>query len=340
MRKYLPYIVIIIFSLLSSVLRVFVFTRWEWKDHIGAFFFQAILLTVVWFTVRALNRYFNKRLPFQRSALKRIAVQTLTSVLLTAPLFFVFNLLSKAFFPHLEFMGREFRALVIVLFVIVLVLTNLAFYALYFFEQWKMSVQEKARLQVLAADAEKEKSIMQYQHLKNQVNPHFLFNTLTSLDGLIISNPELASEFVRHLSKVYRYVLEHSESEVVTLQTEVDFIQHYISVLKMKHNGALNIQLTVSPEAKEKGIAMVTLQMLIDNAIKHNVVHVKSPLTIFIQDENGMLSVKNNKQLRRQIEVSTKHGLRHLQQLYTFLTPQPVLVTDEGSFFEVKLPLL
>lgn len=186
----------------------------------------------------------------------------------------------------------------------------------------------------------RERSLMQYQHLKNQVNPHFLFNTLTSLDGLILSDPELASQFVRHLSKVYRYVLEHSESEVVSLQTELDFIAHYISVLNMKHSSALQIDVSVSEAAREKGIAMVTLQLLIDNAIKHNMVHMKTPLHITVKDNDGLLSIRNNKQLRKQMETSTKHGLKHLRQLYTYLTPSPVIIADAETYFEVKLPLL
>ena len=111
---------------------------------------------------------------------------------------------------------------------------------------------------------EKERSMLQYHHLKNQVNPHFLFNTFTSLDGLIQTDPDLASDFVRHLSKVYRYVLEHKENEVVSLQTEIDFIQHYFSLLNIRYKDVLHITVNISPAGREKGIVMVTLQMLID----------------------------------------------------------------------------
>ncbi len=269
-----------------------------------------------------------------------MVVQTGASIILTCPTLFIVNEISKKYLPYLEFMGREFMALIVVMFIIVMMLINFSFYALHFFKEWKLSIEEKAKLQVMTADAQKEKSFVQYQHLKNQVNPHFLFNTLTSLDGLILSNPELASQFVRHLSKVYRYVLEQSENEIVTIQTEIDFISHYISILKIKYNESIEIAVDVSTASKEKGIAMVSLQMLIDNAVKHNIVNSKSPLHITIKDEDGYISIRNNKQLRKQIETSTKQGLKHLQQLYAFLTKQRVIINDTGNFFEVKLPLL
>ena len=98
--------------------------------------------------------------------------------------------------------------------------------------------------------------------------------------------------------------------------------------------------MNISPEAKDKGIVMVTLQMLIDNAIKHNIVHVKTPLTITVWDENGSLHVQNNKQLRKQIDHSTKHGLKQLTQLYSYLTESKVDVVDDGKVFDVKIPLL
>jgi LytS/YehU family sensor histidine kinase len=182
--------------------------------------------------------------------------------------------------------------------------------------------------------------MMRYHHLKNQVNPHFLFNTLTSLDGLIQVNPALASDFIRHLSKVYRYVLEHKENEVVSVDTEVNFIQHYISLLQIRYKEALDIRLTISDCGMEKGIVMVTLQMLIDNAIKHNSIQADQPLQIRISDEDDYLRICNNKQLRKQIETSNGHGLKQLKELYAFLTHKPVLTKDADNIFEVKLPLL
>jgi LytS/YehU family sensor histidine kinase len=221
-----------------------------------------------------------------------------------------------------------------------LLLLNFAFFARRSFSELRRSLEEKSRLELQTERLGKEKIQMQYHHLKNQVNPHFLFNTLTSLDGLVHDDPDLASDFIKHMSKVYRYVLEQKEKEVVPVQTELDFIEHYIQLLKIRYGRALEVHIDVSEGAREKGIVTVTLQMLIDNAIKHNTVSVEQPLRITILDEGGYLIVKNNKQVRKQIELSTKHGLQQLKDLYGYLSTTPVEVVEVNQYFKVKLPLL
>lgn len=265
-------------------------------------------------------------------------VQIASSVAIVVPFMIGVSTIVRPYTP--AFINTKFITLIIILLTVVTVLLNFILAAYYFFSQWQKSVQEKAALQVKAAEMEKERSILQYHHLKNQVNPHFLFNTFTSLDGLIQTDPGLASDFVRHLSKVYRYVLEHKENEVVSLQTEADFIRHYISLLNIRYKNVLEIRMNISPVAMEKGIVMVTLQMLIDNAIKHNSLETEAPLTINIWDEEGYLHVSNNKQLRRQIETSNKQGLGQLKELYSYLTKQEVQVHETTEKFEIKLPLL
>jgi LytS/YehU family sensor histidine kinase len=142
------------------------------------------------------------------------------------------------------------------------------------------------------------------------------------------------------MAKVYRYVLEHKENAVVSIQTELDFIEHYISLLKIRHGNALQIDIKVSDEGREKGIVMVTLQMLIDNAIKHNMMQETSPLVISIWDDSNCLHLRNNKQLKRVIELSSKQGLQQLEQLYNFLSKETITIKDEQDYFEVIVPLL
>ena len=191
-----------------------------------------------------------------------------------------------------------------------------------------------------AAELEKEKFNLQYHHLRNQVNPHYLFNTLTSLDGLIQTNPSLASEFVRHMSKVYRYTLQHKDNEVVSVAEELEFIRHYKELLSIRYGDGLIINEQICKEATEKGIVMITLQLLIDNAIKHNSVQPSSPLKISIRNEGDYLVVQNNLQLRKQIETSNKQGLQQLKQLYQYLSDKPIDVEENGRQFTIKIPLL
>jgi sensor histidine kinase YesM len=333
-----PYIVIAILCVFLGIARYSVIQTWPWYAHAGLYFFQIAFLIGIWEVIQVVNKKLEKFYSFEQNPVTRISLQVLVSILILMPLVFLTVHLLRPYMP--PFVDDRYLTLLYMLVLFVLLFFNFSFYAYQFFQQWKASSEEKMTLKLEAERLEREKSLMQYHHLRNQVNPHFLFNTLTSLDGLIVSDPELASLFVRHLSKVYRYVLEHSENEVVTLQTELDFIQHYIAVLQMKFCEGIQFAINISDGAKEKGIAMVTLQMLIDNAIKHNIVRAANPLQISINDEGDFLLVKNNKQIRKQLELSTKHGLNHLRTLYSYISPVDVEIIDTDETFEVKLPLL
>lgn len=338
-NKHIPYVIILVGSLVTAFIRLVAIEGWSLGWHAFFLVLQIIGFVLVWEYIKALNRFFDPIMPFSRGSRKRLLIQQLCSLIGAAPIFYFFYyLVTSTLRP--SFITPQFIAIGSVLAFVVIFLMNFYLYNEYVTSQWQQSVEDKAKLQVEAAELQREKSLMQYHHLKNQVNPHFLFNAFTSLDGLIQTNPDLASEYVRHLSKVYRYVLEHKENEVVTVNTEMDFIQHYISLLKIRFGEAINVEMSISSPGKEKGIVMVTLQMLIDNAIKHNTVHAKTPLIIKMWDQNGSLFVQNNKQLRKQIDHSTKHGLKQLTQLYSYLTESKVSVIDEEQSFAVQIPLL
>jgi len=336
--RYAPYIVILAFSIVITVFRFFLIPEWSVPVQILLFFLQFFLLVGIWGMINLLGKYWDLHISFSSNPARRMIVQIASSLVIVVPFMIGISTIARPYLP--SFINSKFITLVIILIAVVTVLLNFVLAAYYFFSQWQKSVQEKAGLQVKTAEMEKERSILQYHHLKNQVNPHFLFNTLTSLDGLIQTDPELASDFVRHLSKVYRYVLEHKENEVVSLQTEIDFIQHYISLLNIRYKNTLEIRMNISPVAREKGIVTVTLQMLIDNAIKHNSLETEAPLTIRIWDDEGYLHVSNNKQLRRQIETSNKQGLEQLKELYSYLSKQEILVNETPENFEIIIPLL
>lgn len=336
--QYVPYIAILVFTIIVTLIRYYMIPEWSAEIHALLFFCQFIFLSGIWLMIKALSDFLDTKISFSQSVSRRLFIQIFSSLLLFALLFILFVAAAKPYLP--AFANHQFIALASVLLIVMIILLNLGLAAYYFFRQWQQSVEEKAALQVEAAEMGKDKSIMQYHHLRNQVNPHFLFNTFSSLDGLIQTNPELASEFVRHLSKVYRYVLEHKENEIVTLETEIDFIEHYIMLLQIRYTNVLEINIDVSSSANEKGIVMVTLQMLIDNAIKHNSLQVEHPLKIDIWDRDDYLHIRNNKQLRKQIETSNQQGLQQLKDLYAYITEKMVTINDTEKSFEINLPLL
>jgi LytS/YehU family sensor histidine kinase len=203
----------------------------------------------------------------------------------------------------------------------------------YFFKEWKKAILKSEKLQ-------RERTMVQFENLKNQLNPHFLFNSLASLNSLIFENQQLASQFLQQLSKVYRYVLQHKEKDLVSLETEIKFIENYIFLLETRFYGSLHIQIDVPADSRPKQIVPVTLQILIENAIKHNIVNEAYPLTIHIYADWQYLYVANNLQKKSIIENSNKMGLENMKALYGFLSRKAMEVKEDTNTFTVKIPLL
>ena len=204
----------------------------------------------------------------------------------------------------------------------------------FFFSQWKATIIEKESLK-------HQQVRSQFAALKNQISPHFLFNSLNTLVTLIAENQDLAIEFTQKLSEVYRYILQNKEKEVVTLQRELDFTDSYIFLLKMRFAENLQIAMDIPNEFLQDCVAPLSLQMLIENAIKHNEVSTAKPLAIHISVQNGStLVVKNKLQRKRMVQHSTKTGLENIRKRYQHLSNQPVEVITTATNFIVALPLL
>lgn len=226
---------------------------------------------------------------------------------------------------------RWFQSLVVLL--IISMLTG--------FYLYRMNHREKIyQLQGKAQTLEKEKAVVQYENLKQQLNPHFLFNSLTSLKSLIRINKNDAVHFLDNISLTYRYILKSSDSELVSLQNEIDFIQVYIDLQKTRFGDGLRVQTRIDEESLDKKIVPVTLQNLLENAIKHNLVDRERPLTIEIFTENSHITVRNNLQRKEFVETSNQYGLKSLQTLYRYLDKRPVQVEEDENYFTVKIPLI
>lgn len=299
--------------------------------HVFSSVMLILLIQAAWAIYAWMQRLLNRYLPFSRRLYPRIVVQIGLGILVILIIYYPFFIALQHFQPFP--VTSVTKAIMILSLIVLSIAINMTFISAHFIERWKEGIRRTEKL-------EKEKLRMQYHHLKNQVDPHFLFNALTSLDSLVKSDPDLASRFINHLSRIYRYVLQHKENEVVDLETELEFIHHYCSLQRIRFGSAFQVEFRISEAAKQKGIVMITLQMLIDNAIKHNEVHVQYPLYIRIYDQDDFLYVENNKQARRLVKHSNKQGLKQLTGLYSFLTGKPVALDDNPDIFRVKLPLL
>lgn len=195
-------------------------------------------------------------------------------------------------------------------------------------------------LETKAESLEKEKTLVQYESLKQHLNPHFLFNSLTSLRSLIKTDSKTATTFLDGMSKVYRYVLKSGEQELVRLQDELDFVKTFVGLQKIRFKEGLEVNINVPESLFNKYIAPVTLQNLVENAIKHNTADKDSPLLIDVFIEGEYVVVRNNLQRYRIVETSNKKGLASLQTLYRYYSDKQVVIKEEEQYFTVKIPLL
>jgi LytS/YehU family sensor histidine kinase len=194
--------------------------------------------------------------------------------------------------------------------------------------------------QLEAEQLKKESIEAQFEALRNQVNPHFMFNCFNVLSNLVYKDPDTSSQFIAQLSNVYRYLLQSQQKKIVTLQEELSFIESYLYLLKMRHGDNLIIEKKVIAEPDSFYVAPASLQMLIENAIKHNVVSKSNPLTIRLYSDNGSIVVSNNLQEKEFKEESTKRGLQNIQSRYRLLSDEKVVIEKLTHEFRVTIPLL
>lgn len=187
---------------------------------------------------------------------------------------------------------------------------------------------------------EKEKTAVMYENLKQHLNPHFLFNSLASLSSLIRLDQKMAVDFLDKMSRVYRYILRNKDHDTVTLIDEVNFVDMYIQLQKTRFEDGLQVLIEIPESYHQHKIVPVTLQNLVENAIKHNITDPDEPLIVRIYIEDDYLVVRNNLQLKAFVETSNKQGLTSMISLYRFLIDKPVLIEPAEEFYTIRIPLI
>ncbi|MDB4204521.1 2TM domain-containing protein [Polaribacter sp.] len=205
-----------------------------------------------------------------------------------------------------------------------------------FMIQWKNSVKQESTKQEIVAKTETAK----FESLKNQLDPHFLFNSLNVLTSLIGENPAQAERFTTKLSKVYRYVLEQRNKDLVPIEEELKFAKTYMELLGMRFEEAVQFNIPDTISNNELKIVPLSLQLLLENAVKHNVVSTSKPLTINIYEEGSYLIITNNVNPKQAIGKSTKIGLQNIADRYGLITDKGVKIENNNKTFKVSLPLL
>lgn len=278
-----------------------------------------------------LDTFFEK----DKYTLKRIVVGFSSSLIVTLFIIFLLRIFEDVIiegrtittFLNNESVSNYVVALIVSFFVLA------GIHGLYFYKAYN---ENKVKEQKIIAGTASAK----FESLKNQIDPHFLFNSLNVLSSLIEENPENAQRFTTSLSKIYRYVLEQKDKELVSVEEELAFAKTYMNLLKMRFENSLFYDLPTALSNAEAKVVPLSLQLLLENTVKHNVVSEKRPLHIRIYMKDGYLTVENDFQKKEVLQNRQGVGLQNIINRYGLVTNRKVLIEQTEKIFAVKLPVL
>ncbi|WP_086596489.1 sensor histidine kinase [Hymenobacter crusticola] len=298
-----------------------------WQDFLSHF----VVTALYWQGNVAIFIFLRRRLPGYKLTVRRVVLHVLlgSGFVMVATLF---NAWLEVRFeePGAAFMPTYWGNLRFSL-LTTLLITNV-YESVYFFQEWRNYFMRAAAL-------ERENAISRLEALKQQVDPHFLFNSLNTMAALIGEN-EPAQEFLGALANVYRYILLSKKSTTVSLSEEMTFVEAYVYLNAIRFGKKIQVLKEIDPAALQLRVPPVAVQMLIENAIKHNAINSRFPLRIMIRATEQALSVTNTMHQKTVLEKSTRQGLQNIVSRFQLLTDRPVLIDNRGSEFEVVLPLL
>jgi len=280
-----------------------------------------------------LDTWLNRKFGWMEHLRKRIVYQLVLS--LSYSFLILFGLLSTIHLlinPDGHFLDPRMRQSLLIGTLIAATIQALDI-SFQFFNAWKNSLLEVAKYKTESAQA-------QLQNLKNQINPHFLFNNLSVLSSLVYKDQDKAVQFIGELSKVYRYILDKRNTELSTLEEELAFLDHYLYLLKIRFEDSIVFHLEIEKSKKSAYVLPMCLQMLVENTIQHNEASQARPLIVRIFTENDTLNIENPLQPRNEIVESSKTGLKNIQLRYEYFTDQNVTILCTNGSFLVRIPLI
>lgn len=321
------------FKFISDVVFGLMYRNYDVFQGIGQYLLVIIpaiaTVELFWFTTQKLDY----KISYVKSPLRRFVVQ---GAFYSGIIFFIFIvirwLIIGFFMPQsIIVVANEVVLIIVVLFVALLF--NLIDLGIFLLFKWRYSLSELERFK-------KENAEYRFEMLRSQINPHFLFNSLNTLSSLIHEDVETATAFTRQLSQVYRYVLENRQKDLIELNTELKFIESYRFLLELRFKDRLKIDIQIDDTFHACYVAPMTIQLLVENAVKHNVITQNRPLKIAIFCQNNYLVVSNNLQPKPPEGGSTGFGLRNITLRYELLTDRQVIIDQQADSFTVKVPLL
>ena len=308
--------------------------RYDWDIWAYSFPIAFIEIFVFWYFHIVVMHWYRLKLPALNQTLLRLSLLAVSHVIMATSTFWVLFIgYDAAHFLGYTYQPETLKSSLGIAICLTLIATT-TWEAEYFLKKWKESLSEKEHLQQLSIQQE-------FNTLKSQVNPHFLFNCFNTLSSLISEDPKRAEQFLDELSKVYRYLLRNNEDGLSALQSELRFIESYYCLLKTRHGDAIELQLEVDKRYEPYLIPSLSLQLLVENAVKHNIVSRQHPLVIDIFTMVGnKLAVNNNLQAKAVKAPSNKVGLENIRHKFELLKQPGFQVMEDSRNFTVVLPLI
>jgi LytS/YehU family sensor histidine kinase len=313
----------------------FVMSWFIWRGcctRIEAYFWISFFTVTLWIALWLGNAYVSQAMDYffswQKEPGKRLLAGLIAMTVYTfGAVYVIIFLFDLAGFSIGDRLDGTYISTIVITLIISMFMTGRAFLV-----NWRQAAVD--------AEASKRETInAKYESLKSQVNPHFLFNSLNALTNLVYEDQDKAAKFIKQLSEVYRYVLDTRDKEVVPMNEEMKFLESYLFLQKIRFGDSLSVEINVS--TKNKFIAPLALQLLVENAIKHNIASTEKPLFIKIIEREEYIIVENSLQLKNSTEEESPGiGLDNIKSRYTFLTNQPVVVEEHNEKFIVKLPVI
>ena len=296
------------------------------------FIYSGAVTITITFTVTNEIIWLQKRYSWHSRPLLRFILQFVITAFTTSVIMTIFFFL----FDHSPLDEADFKVLLFESLVVANIMNIIlsTFWEAYtFLKGWKISIIEKEQV-------EKENIQSQFEVLKNQVNPHFLFNSLNVLSSLVHEDAYKAEEFIDEFAKVYRYILELNGDSLVKMKDEISFIRSYLFLQEIRFKEGLHVDIKLDNKAITSKIPPLSLQLVIENAIKHNVVDKNQSLHILVNNDSDNIIVSNNLQLRSENVPSTGMGIKNLKQRYKLVADKEPEFITTGNEYIAKLPLV
>ncbi|MBN2173820.1 MAG: histidine kinase [Bacteroidales bacterium] len=323
----------IAFRFLLDVVYSLFYRNYELLQPIRSYLFTLILTFLVLEGIVFVNKRLNVHVGWDKNPYKRFLYQWLFGFIVAIFFTVIVRWIILLTFFSFSYVNLLDEIIILVFDITIILLITVVDLSMFLLEKWRFSLAELERFR-------KENAEFRFEFLRAQVNPHFLFNSLNTLSSLIYLDQEKAELFVRELSDVYRYILEHRDQELVSLEKELEMAWSYIFLVQLRFEKNLLVNVNVDKSKEKFSVAPLTLQMLIENAIKHNIISVRKPLTIDIYTEDDNIVVKNNLQRKETPGYSSKMGIRNIRNRYGYLTDKEVLIDEKNDEFIVRIPLI